>query len=79
MSLPPFPESIKRHEHGSLYPALHRLERKGWLSANWDPRSRLRPDEHAGTTRPCEPRSSPFSLSRSGRAHARSASPRRPS
>jgi PadR family transcriptional regulator len=24
-------------EHGSLYPALHRLERKGWLSAKWEP------------------------------------------
>lgn len=24
-----------RIEHGSLYPALHRLERKGWLSAEW--------------------------------------------
>lgn len=23
-------------EHGSLYPALHRLERKGWLSAKWE-------------------------------------------
>jgi PadR family transcriptional regulator PadR len=21
---------------GSLYPALHRLERKGWISANWE-------------------------------------------
>jgi transcriptional regulator len=24
-------------EHGSLYPALHRLESKGWLSAKWEP------------------------------------------
>ena len=23
-------------EHGSLYPALHRMERKGWISAKWD-------------------------------------------
>jgi transcriptional regulator len=22
-------------EHGSLYPALHRLERQGWLAAEW--------------------------------------------
>jgi PadR family transcriptional regulator, regulatory protein PadR len=22
-------------EHGSLYPALHRLERRGWLEAEW--------------------------------------------
>src|SRR5712671_151227 len=24
-------------EHGSLYPALHRLEKKGWLAAKWEP------------------------------------------
>lgn len=24
-------------EHGSLYPALHRLERKGWIAAKWEP------------------------------------------
>jgi PadR family transcriptional regulator, regulatory protein PadR len=23
-------------EHGSLYPALHRLKRKGWLAAKWE-------------------------------------------
>lgn len=23
-------------EHGSLYPALHRLERNGWISAKWE-------------------------------------------
>ena len=22
-------------DHGSLYPALHRLERKGWIDADW--------------------------------------------
>ena len=22
-------------EHGSLYPALHRLEKQGWLAAEW--------------------------------------------
>jgi len=22
-------------EHGSLYPALHRLEKQGWISAEW--------------------------------------------
>src|ERR1700686_4632969 len=22
-------------EHGSLYPALHRVERRGWLAAEW--------------------------------------------
>lgn len=24
-------------EHGSLYPALHRLERQGWIAAKWEP------------------------------------------
>lgn len=24
-------------EHGSLYPALHRLERKRWVAAKWEP------------------------------------------
>jgi transcriptional regulator len=23
-------------EHGSLYPALHRLERRGWLASAWE-------------------------------------------
>jgi PadR family transcriptional regulator PadR len=23
-------------EHGSLYPALHRIERKGWITAKWE-------------------------------------------
>jgi transcriptional regulator len=23
-------------QHGSLYPALHRLERRGWVSARWE-------------------------------------------
>jgi len=23
-------------QHGSLYPALHRLERKGWVSSRWE-------------------------------------------
>ncbi|MGH9396205.1 MAG: PadR family transcriptional regulator [Terriglobia bacterium] len=29
-------ESVLQVEHGSLYPALHRLERRGWLRANWE-------------------------------------------
>ena len=24
-------------DHGSLYPALHRLERQGWIDAEWKP------------------------------------------
>jgi PadR family transcriptional regulator, regulatory protein PadR len=23
-------------QHGSLYPALHRLEKRGWVSSNWE-------------------------------------------
>ncbi|GGH04036.1 PadR family transcriptional regulator [Silvibacterium dinghuense] len=23
-------------QHGSLYPALHRLEKRGWVTANWE-------------------------------------------
>jgi PadR family transcriptional regulator PadR len=29
-------EDIRQVEHGSLYPALHRLERKGWIAAKWE-------------------------------------------
>src|SRR5438874_8900295 len=28
-------DSVLQVEHGSLYPALHRLERRGWLTAAW--------------------------------------------
>ena len=31
-------DDVLQVEHGSLYPALHRLERKGWLSAKWESR-----------------------------------------
>jgi PadR family transcriptional regulator len=27
---------VLRVEHGSLYPALHRMERKGWLASKWE-------------------------------------------
>ena len=30
-------EDVLQIEQGSLYPALHRLEDRGWLSANWGP------------------------------------------
>jgi PadR family transcriptional regulator, regulatory protein PadR len=30
-------DDLLQIEHGSLYPALHRLERKGWLAAKWEP------------------------------------------
>lgn len=28
-------DDLLQIEHGSLYPALHRLERKGWIAAKW--------------------------------------------
>ncbi len=28
-------EDLVRVEHGSLYPALHRLERQGWIASEW--------------------------------------------
>ena len=29
-------DDVLQVEHGSLYPALHRLERKGWVAAKWE-------------------------------------------
>ena len=29
-------DDILQVEHGSLYPALHRLERKRWIAAKWE-------------------------------------------
>ena len=29
-------DDLLQVEHGSLYPALHRLEKKGWLAAKWE-------------------------------------------
>jgi PadR family transcriptional regulator PadR len=29
-------DNLLQVEHGSLYPALHRLERKGWVVAKWE-------------------------------------------
>src|ERR1700740_766962 len=29
-------DEVLQVEHGSLYPALHRLERKGWIAAKWE-------------------------------------------
>jgi transcriptional regulator len=29
-------DDLLQVEHGSLYPALHRLEGKGWLAAKWE-------------------------------------------
>jgi PadR family transcriptional regulator PadR len=30
-------DDLLQIEHGSLYPALHRLERKRWIAARWEP------------------------------------------
>ena len=36
-------DDVLQVEHGSLYPALHRLERRGWVTSNWEmPRDRKR-------------------------------------
>ena len=29
-------DDLLQIQHGSLYPALHRLERKGWIVSNWE-------------------------------------------
>ena len=29
-------EDVLQVEHGSLYPALHRMERKGWIFSKWE-------------------------------------------
>ena len=28
-------EDVLQVDHGSLYPALHRLERQGWIASSW--------------------------------------------
>lgn len=36
-------EDVLQVEHGSLYPALHRLERQGWIASRWEkPKDRNR-------------------------------------
>jgi PadR family transcriptional regulator PadR len=29
-------DDVLQVEHGSLYPALHRVERKGWIAGKWE-------------------------------------------
>src|ERR1039457_1666198 len=31
-------EDVLQVEHGSLYPALHRLQKRGWLASKWEAR-----------------------------------------
>jgi transcriptional regulator len=35
-------QEVLQVEHGSLYPALKRLERDGWISSAWEPDARGR-------------------------------------
>ncbi len=36
-------DDVLQVEHGSLYPALHRLEQRGWVTAKWEmPKDRKR-------------------------------------
>jgi transcriptional regulator len=36
-------DDVLQVEHGSLYPALHRLEKKGWIISKWEtPKDRKR-------------------------------------
>jgi transcriptional regulator len=38
-------DDVLQVEHGSLYPALHRLERKRWIAAKWEPAGKdLKPE-----------------------------------
>jgi len=30
-------DEVLQVEHGSLYPALHRLQNRGWISSGWGP------------------------------------------
>lgn len=30
-------EDVLRVDHGSLYPALYRLKKRGWITASWQP------------------------------------------
>jgi transcriptional regulator len=30
-------EDVLHVDHGSLYPAIHRLKKGGWISASWEP------------------------------------------
>ena len=36
-------EDLLQIDHGSLYPALHRMVRKGWLASDWRDTSKGRP------------------------------------
>src|SRR5690242_18108842 len=52
-------DDVLRIEEGSLYPALHRLERRGWVESEWGLSENNR-------------RAKFYRLSRTGRAHLQS-------
>src|SRR6476661_3981680 len=35
-------DDVLQIEHGSLYPALHRIERRGWIAGKWEARDAKR-------------------------------------
>ena len=45
-------EDLLRVEHGSLYPALYRLEEKGWIGAEWGISENNRKVKYYKLTRP---------------------------
>ena len=46
-----FSDDALRVGQGSLYPALHRLERKGWIKAEWDVSDNNRKAKYYSLTR----------------------------
>ena len=44
-------DDVLRVDHGSLYPALHRLEQQGWLTAEWKDSDLGRPAKFYALTR----------------------------
>ena len=45
-------EELLRVEHGSLYPALYRLEEQGWIAAEWGVSENNRTVKYYKLTRP---------------------------
>src|SRR5215475_7598376 len=44
-------DEVLQVEHGSLYPALHRLENRGWISSAWGPSENNRKARYYRLTR----------------------------
>ena len=45
-------DELLKVEHGSLYPALYRLEQKGWLASRWEKTDKGRPMKFYRLTAP---------------------------